>query len=216
MFARSESSYRDFQSALIPTVNPDRILGVRFPILRKIAAKIQKEGECDAFLSDLPHRYFEEDCIHAVLICGMKNPIPELERFLPYVDNWSVCDTLSPKAFQHPDDTLLDQVRIWLKSPHPYTVRFGMGVLMKYFLENRFSKEQLSWVCEAITDDYYVKMMAAWYYATALAKQYDHVRAVLEQKQLSAWVHNKTIQKAIESFRVPASRKEYLRCLRIK
>ena len=216
LFSLSDSAYRAFQRPLIPNISEERFLGVRIPILRKIAARMKREGECKAFLRQLPHRFFEEDILHAILISGLEDPISELDRFLPCVDNWSVCDTLLPKAFHRWDDSLLTHVQRWLQSANPYTVRFGMGVLMRFFLEDRFAEEHLSWVSSAITEDYYVKMMAAWYYATSLAKQYDVTVKFLENHQLPLWVHNKTIQKTIESFRIPQERKEILRTFRMK
>lgn len=216
LFALSEPGYRDFQCSLLPTVSRDRVIGVRIPTLRKIAARMNREGENKTFLDALPHRFFEEDLLHAILLCGIQDPIPELERFLPYVDNWSVCDTLIPKAFRRDDPELLNHVQKWLQSKHPYTVRFAMGVLMRFFLDDRYSARQLELVARSITDDYYVKMMAAWYYATALAKQYDHTVTLLEQNRLPVWVHNKTIQKAVESFRITEEHKNYLRTLRKK
>ena len=212
----ADSDYRAFQMPLIPGIAPDRFLGVRFPVLRKIAARMKREGEWQWFLEALPHRFYEEDCLHAMLVSQMKDPFAELDRFLPYVDNWSVCDTISPKSFCNPNESLLFKVKSWLQSDHPYTVRFGMGVLMRYFLDDNFDPEHLSLVASAVTDHYYVKMMAAWYYATALAKQYDAARIVLETHRLPAWVHQKTIQKATESFRISPERKAYLRTLRIK
>lgn len=216
LLSLSDKGYKDFQLPLIPNVSADRFLGVRIPQLRKIAARMKKAGDCNGFLQNLPHRFFEEDILHAILLCDMEDPFPELERFLPYVDNWSVCDTLAPKAFRGCGDMLLDRVKIWLKSQHPYTVRFGMGVLMRYYLEKHFDPEHLALVANAITDDYYVKMMAAWYYATALAIHYDSVLPVLEQHLLPVWVHNKTIQKAKESFRISGAHKAYLQTLRMK
>ena len=216
LLSNGDSAYRNFQFPLIPGISSERFLGVRFPVLRKIAARMKQEGECHSFMNHLPHRFFEEDCIHAILISDMKDPISELNQFLPYVDNWSVCDTLAPKAFLVPGETLLSHVKTWLCSDHPYTVRFGMGVLMRYYLDQYFAPEHLHLVASAVTDHYYVKMMAAWYYATALAKQYDAACPILEAQQLPKWVHNKTIQKATESFRIPQDRKEYLRTLRMK
>lgn len=216
LMALADTDYRDFQRRLMPTVPPEKVLGVRVPALRKIAARMKREGSWESFLAALPHRFYEEDYLHAILICDLKDPIKELDKFLPYVDNWAVCDALSPKAFFNCTDLLDDRIPVWLNSEHPYTVRFGIGVLMKYFLDQNFSLDQLFSVAAAITEDYYVKMMAAWYFATALAKQYIYTLPVLEQRLLPIWVHNKTIQKATESFRIPQTRKEYLCTLRLK
>ena len=216
LLSLADTEYRGFQQSLMPTVPPEKVLGVRVPVLRKIAARMKREGNSEAFLSDLPHRFYEEDYLHAILICDLADPISALDKFLPYVDNWAVCDVLSPKAFLDSSAELLSKVQTWLNSDHPYTVRFGLGVLMKYYLDDHFSSEQLSLAAAAVTEDYYVKMMAAWYFATALAKQYTHMLPVLENRLLPAWVHNKTIQKATESFRIPPERKNYLRTLRIK
>ena len=216
LLALSEPDYRDFQCSLMPTVSRDRVIGVRIPALRKIAARMNREGESGEFLKALPHRFFEEDILHAIMSSGIQDPIPELERFLPYVDNWSVCDTLAPKAFRKEKAKLISHVQKWLQSEHSYTVRFAMGVLMRYFLDDCFSVRHLQLVADSITEDYYVKMMAAWYYATALAKQYDYTVTLLEENRLPVWVHNKTIQKAVESFRVTEEHKNYLRTLRKK
>ncbi len=216
LISHADPKYRDFQCALMPTVSRERVLGVRIPFLRKLAAKLRKEGDCKDFLSRLPHRFYEENCIHGILLCGMKDPFESLERFLPFVDNWAVCDLLSPKAFAAHPPALLPAVCRWLKSNHPYTVRFGIGVLMKYFLDDAFALEYLEWVASVESEEYYVKMMAAWYFATALAKQYASTVVLLEQRKLSPWVHNKTIQKAVESFRISVEVKEYLKTLKIK
>lgn len=216
LLSLAESNYCEFQRSLMPTVPSEKVLGVRVPVLRKIAARMKRERNCEAFLANLPHQFYEEDYLHAILICDLEDPMKELDKFLPYVDNWAVCDTLSPKAFLGSSAELLPKVQTWLNSDHPYTVRFGLGVLMKYYLDDHFSSEQLSLAAAAVTEDYYVKMMAAWYFATALAKQYTHMLPVLEKRLLPAWVHNKTIQKATESFRIPPERKNYLRTLRIK
>lgn len=216
LLSSSDAAYRNFQCSLLPTVSRERVLGVRMPQLRKIAARMRREGECSAFLCALPHRFYEEDCIHGILLCSLDEPMEELNRFLPYVDNWSVCDTLTPKAFRKYPDQLMSHVHQWLKSDHPYTVRFGIGVLMKFFLDARFCPELNKLVATIDSDDYYVKMMAAWYFATALAKQYTHTIVLLEQHVLSPWVHNKTIQKAVESLRITDVQKQYLRTLKRK
>ena len=219
LFALQDLKYRDFQSGLMPTVDPERVIGVRIPELRKLAKEFGKTAEAAAFMEALPHRYYEEDLLHGILLSGWKDfgrVVEELERFLPFVDNWAVCDTISPRAFKSHPEGLLERTRGWMASEHTYTVRFGIGVLMRFYLDESFSPEHLAWVAEVRSGEYYVNMMIAWYFATALAKQYEATAPYLEENRLEPWVHNKTIQKAVESYRVSDAHKAYLRTLRRK
>lgn len=212
-----DTEYKTFQSRLIPTVEPDRIIGVRVPRLRKIARTMYTEKI--GFLSHLPHKYYEEDILHAVLISDLTDyqaTVQALDAFLPYVDNWAVCDTLSPKAFSSHPDELRQKVSRWICSQHPYTVRFGIGVMMKYYLDDAFDPSDMDLIIQIKRDAYYINMMRAWYFATALAKQFDYAATVLIENKLDLWTHNKAIQKAVESLRITDEQKAYLRTLRRK
>ena len=218
MFSVQDLKYRDFNSKLIPNIDKDTVIGVKTPILRSYAKEMMKNGESSAFLSELPHKYFEENQIHAFIISELKDyntVISELERFLPFIDNWATCDQLLPKAFKKNTDKLIDEATEWIKSDRIYTIRFGIGVFMRYFLDDEFSKEYSDLIANIRSDEYYVNMMIAWYFATALAKQYSLTVVYLEEKRLDKWVHNKTIQKARESYRVTDENKAYLKNLRI-
>lgn len=217
LFALADEKYKDFQLGLTPTVDPERFIGVRTPALRDLAKKYKNTPQGEAFISELPHFYFDENQLHAFLVSEIKdydNCISQVKRFLPYVDNWATCDQLRPKCFKKNRDSLLEEVEKWLKSEHIYTVRFGIAMLMCYFLDDAFDKKYLKMVSEVTSDEYYVKMMVAWYYATALAKQYEATIPYIEKHILCDWTHKKTIQKARESFRVTAEQKEYLKSLR--
>ena len=219
LLSMQDRQYRDFTSKLVPNVDAAQILGVRFPEIKRIAKTLRREGEAEAFLAALPHFYLEENHLHAVLLSGMKNPealFGALEAFLPYVDNWATCDTLRPAAFKKHLAELPGRIRQWLDSPHPYTIRFGVGMLMAYYLDDAFDPAYLEWVAALQSEEYYVNMMIAWYFATALAKQYDAAIPYLADCRLDRWCHNKTIQKAIESFRVTDEHKAFLRTLKIK
>ena len=214
-----DEKYADFNARLIPNIERSRILGVRMPILRKIVKSNYTELEENGFLKELPHRYQEENLIHGIMISEIRNLklcIRDLDRFLPFVDNWAVCDVLSPNVLKNNREETLRKVDLWLKSERVYTVRFAIGVLMQYFLDKEFNDKYLEKVARIENDDYYVKMMQAWYFATALAKQWGNAIVYLEQKKLKIWVHNKTIQKAIESRRISAENKKYLKALKIK
>jgi len=215
LISAADPAYREFQRKLIPTAPPESVLGVRVPVLRSLASQMRRPGEGEWFLKQLPHTYLEEDYLHAILISQLKDPLPALEQFLPHVQNWAVCDAISPKAFGAPSPELMEHVKSWLKDSRPYIRRFGLGVLMKYFLEDRFEPDHLTLAASVNADDYYVKMMIAWYFATALAKQYDEAVKVLENRLLEPWVHNKTLQKALESYRVTQAHKEYLKSLKL-
>lgn len=208
--------YRDFQSKLIPTIDKSTIIGVRMPDLRKLAKKID-ENEAKIFMQDLPHTYYEENMLQSILISNMKNYddcIDHLERFLPFVDNWAVCDCISPKIFTENTDKLIEKIKLWAKSSHTYTVRVAICLLMKYFLDEKFKVEYLKIATRIRSEEYYVNMMVAWFFATALAKQWDDVIFVLEDNLLDEWTHNKTIQKARESFRITPEQKQYLKSLK--
>ncbi len=218
LFQLQDKEYRDFQYKLIPTVDPENIIGVRTPALREYAKKLARREDVTVFLSDLPHRYFDENQLHAFIISEIKDYsqcISEVLRFLPCVDNWATCDQLSPKAFRKHKSDLLACVREWLKSSDTYTVRFAVGMLMQHFLDEAFDPEYPELVAGIRSEEYYIRMMDAWYFATALAKQYDAALPYLKEKRLPPWTHNKTIQKAIESYRVPPEHKAYLRSLKI-
>lgn len=208
--------YRDFQSKLIPTIDKSTIIGVRMPDLRKLAKKID-EKQAQIFMQDLPHTYYEENMLQSILISNMKNYddcIDYLERFLPFVDNWAVCDCISPKIFTGNTDKLIEKIKLWAKSSHTYTVRVAICLLMKYFLGDEFKVEYLKIATRIRSEEYYVNMMVAWFFATALAKQWDDVIFVLEDNLLDDWTHNKTIQKARESFRITPEQKQYLKSLK--
>ena len=216
--ALQDTKYRDFQSKLIPDTKAE-FIGVRTPELRKLAKELIKEGKTDNFLSVLPHKYFDENQLHAFIISGIKDfdmCVKEVERFLPFVDNWATCDQMSPKVFKKEKKALLPYINKWLKSGKTYTVRFGMGMLMQHFLGEDFAVEYAEKVACVKSDEYYIKMMQAWYFATALAKNYDEVLPFIENKTLEKWTHNKTIQKAIESYRITDEQKVYLKTLKIK
>ena len=208
--------YRGFQAKLIPTIDKSTIIGVRMPDLRKLAKKID-EKQAQIFMQDLPHTYYEENMLHSILISNMKNYddcIDHLERFLPFVDNWAVSDCISPKIFTKNTDKLIEKIKLWAKSSHTYTVRVAICLLMKYFLDEKFKVEYLKIATRIRSEEYYVNMMVAWFFATALAKQWDDVIFVLEDNLLDEWTHNKTIQKARESFRITPEQKQYLNSLK--
>ncbi len=214
-----DEKYADFQRKLIPTIPPESVMGVRTPALRKMAAELAKQGRQQEIYGELPHRYFEENQLHAFLISGEKDfekCMEELERFLPFTDNWATCDQMSPKVFKNHRKNLLPRVKKWIRSDKVYTVRFAVKVLMDHFLDEEFKEEYMKMVAELRSKEYYVNMMIAWYFATALAKQYDKAKVFIEEKRLDPWVHNKTIQKAVESFRITDEKKAYLKTLKIK
>ena len=218
LFRLRDDKYRDFQIKLIPTVGQDSVIGVRTPELRKLAKQAAKREDVKSFLNDLPHRYFEENQLHAFIISELKDYgtcMEETERFLPYVDNWATCDQMSPKVFKKHRNELLERIEKWIRSGETYTVRFGTGMLMEHFLDGDYDPAYPEMAAGIRSEEYYVNMMTAWYFATALAKQYDTVLPFIEDKRLDAWTHNKAIQKALESYRIAPERKEYLRSLRI-
>lgn len=211
--------YRDMQVKIISTVEPSSIIGVRTPELKAMAKEILKSGDYEDFLNDLPHKYFEENQLHAFILSGMKDAescFEELEKFLPYVDNWATCDQMSPKIFKKHKDELLKRVKEWIRSDETYTVRFGVGMLMEHFLDDDYDEKYPEMVAKLRSDEYYVNMMIAWYFATALAKQYDTIIPYIEKKKLDKWTHNKAIQKSVESYRITDEQKTYLKTLKIK
>lgn len=213
----SNEEYRDFQSRLVPNVPKETILGVRTPDMRKIAKEIKGTAEAESFLIQLPHRYYEENLVHFFLIALIRDfdeCAKAVESFLPYVDCWPVCDQSSPKVFAKNHQKLLPLIRKWISSEHVYTARFGIRMLMNEFLGEDFKSEYLEWVATVNGEDYYIKMMVAWYFATALAKKYDESIVYIEEHRLEPWTHKKAIQKAIESFRVSDAHKEYIKSLR--
>ena len=219
LFLLADPAYRAFQQPLIPTVPPERVIGVRTPALRALARELAGTSAAETFRADLPHRYFEENQLHAFLIERIRHfgeTVAALEAFLPYVDNWATCDMLAVKVVKKHLDTFIDEVYRWMESDHAYTIRFGISMLMRYYLEDAFQMEYPEKVAQIRSEEYYVNMMCAWYFATALAKQYDKILPFIEKQKLDVWTHNKTIQKAIESYRITPEQKEYLRGLKIK
>lgn len=212
-----DEKYAQFQRKLIPGIAPETIIGVRTPILRKMAKQIAKEDWCKTFLEECPHELFEENQLHGFMISDMKNfelCIHELEKFLPYINNWATCDQTSPKIFKKHKDELLPYIRKWLGSEHTYTVRFAIGMLMQHYLDDDFKPEYLAMVAGIKSEEYYINMEIAWYMATALTKQWDAAILYIETMKMYKWVHNKTIQKAIESYRITDAQKKHLRTFR--
>lgn len=219
IFELQDEEYRDFQIKLIPTADPDSVVGVRTPELRKLAKELLKKDDTDSFLDALPHVYFDENQLHAFILSGMKDYDKCMARvceFLPFIDNWATCDQMSPKVFGKHRPKLLGHIREWLASGETYTVRFAIGMLMEHFLGEDFDISYPEMVAEIRSDEYYVNMMRAWYFATALAKQYDAVLPFIEEQKLDKWTHNKAIQKSVESYRITAEQKAYLKSLKIK
>ncbi len=219
LFEMQDPTYRDFHATLMPTIDKETVIGVRTPMLRAYAKNFGKTADAVTFLEVLPHKYYEENNLHGLLIEQIKDYpacIAAIERFLPYVDNWATCDMIALHTMKKHLDVFIQEVYRWMASDHPYIVRFGIGMLMRYYLDEQFKPEYPEKVAEIKSDEYYVNMMRAWYFATALAKQYDQILPYLEEKKLDTWTHNKTIQKAVESYRIAAEQKCYLRTLRIK
>ena len=214
-----DKKYKGFQKPLIPSIDSSIMLGVRTPVLKKLAKVIEKEGLAKEFFNKLPHKYFEENQLHAFIISNIKDYdtcIKETNKFLPYVDNWATCDQLTPKVFKKHKTDLLKEINKWLKSKHTYKVRFAIKMLMSHFLDEDFDKKYLSTVASIKSKEYYINMMRAWYFSTALAKQYDDTINYIEDKKLDTFTHNATIKKALESFRVSGPHKKYLRKYIIK
>ncbi|WP_053943496.1 DNA alkylation repair protein [Kallipyga gabonensis] len=217
LFALKDAPYGDFQAKLVPNIPRDLFIGVRFPEIRKLAKKLAREPEASNFLSDLPHKYYDENILHGILLSEMKDYdacIEAIDRFLPYVDNWAVCDILSPKIFKKHKVALLEKIKEWSASEKTYTCRFGIEMLMSHFLDEDFQPEYLEIPASLHCEEYYVRMMIAWFFATALAKQWDVAIKTIEDHRLEVWTHNKTIQKARESRRLTPKEKEYLKSLK--
>lgn len=216
LFAMQDTAYGDFQSKLIPNIPRELFIGVRVPEARKLAKRIAKEPEASKFLKDLPHKYYDENILHALLISEIKDYdacIEEIDKFLPYVDNWAVCDIISPKIFKKNKTILLGKIKEWSASKKTYTCRFGIEMLMSYFLDDDFKPEYLEIPASVHSEEYYVRMVIAWFFATALAKQWGAAIKYIEDHRLDKWTHNKAIQKARESRRITPKRKEYLNSL---
>ena len=212
-----DEGYRDFHAKLIPTVAREKIIGVRTPQVRKLAKKWAKDPGIGEFLAQLPHEYYDEDNLHAFVVEQFRDYaecLEQTERFLPYIDNWATCDMMAPKVFARHTEELLEPIRRWIASTETYTVRFGIGMLMRFYLDETFRSEYPEWVAEIRSEEYYINMMRACYFATALAKQYDAAVLFLEERRLDAWTHDKAIQKACESNRIAPEQKKYLRGLK--
>ena len=219
LFLRQDKEYMKFLSKLTPNVSEDTIIGVRIPEIRKLAKKLVKNNEYEDFLKELPHKYYDENLLHGAIISENKdfeNCIELLNSFLPFVDNWAVCDTISPKIFKKHKKELIEKIKEWSQSDKTYTCRFGVEMLMTHFLDKDFKKEYLEIVANIHSEEYYVKMVIAWFFATALTKQWDYAVIYLENNRLDVWVHNKTIQKARESLRILEDKKGYLKGLKRK
>ena len=219
LFLHQDGKYREMQIKITPGRKEEDFIGVRTPELRSYAKQLGKREDVEEFLTALPHTYFEEDQLHAFIISEMKDYercMEHLNAFLPYVDNWATCDQMSPKIFRKHRKELLVQIRKWMKSKETYTIRFAVGMLMEHFLDEDFDLKYPEMVAGIRSEEYYVNMMIAWYFATALAKQYDAVLPFLTEKRLEIWTHNKTIQKAVESYRITDEQKTYLKTLKIR
>ena len=218
LFSKQDIKYRDFQAPLFPNIEKERMIGVRTPELKKLAKELFGSETANRFIETLPHYYFDENQLHAFLISLIKDYkicLKEVERFLPYVDNWGTCDQLSPKVFSKHKDELITPVKKWLKSKHTYTVRFAIGMLMQHYLDESFKEEYMEMVVTIKSEEYYINMMIAWYFATALAKHWDAAFPYIKENRLESWTHNKTIQKAIESYRITPEQKELLRGMKV-
>jgi hypothetical protein len=219
LFKMQDTAYRDFNSKLIPTVDKSLFIGVRTPELRKYAKQLAKREDIEEFLHSLPHKYFDENQLHAFIVSEIKDfksCVDKVNEFLPYIDNWATCDQLSPKVFKKHHKELIAYIKEWLESDKVYTLRFGIGMLMEHFLDEDFDISYLETVSNIRSDEYYVNMMIAWYFATALVKRYESVLPFIENRRLDIWTHNKAIQKAVESYRISTDRKTYLKELKVK
>ncbi len=219
LFSLQDIKYRDFQSKLIPTVGKDYFIGVRTPELRRLAKLLSKREDINSFLENPEHEYFDELQLHAFIVSDIKDYracIDEVNRFLPYVNNWATCDQMSPKVFKKHKEELLEEIYRWLESDKTYTVRFAVKMLMEHYLDSDFDEKYLLTVSKIRSEEYYVKMMVAWYFATALAKQYESAYKIIEDRRLDVWTHNRAIQKAAESYRISDKQKAELKKLKIK
>ena len=217
LFALRDEGYRAFHCKLMPTVDPARVIGVRTPQVRKLARALKDTPDAEAFLDALPHQYYEENNLHGFLIEAMADYgalMARLDAFLPHVDNWATCDSIRPRAFKKHLPELYETIPLWLASSHAYTVRFGLGMLMRFYLDEAFCPEVLALAADVRREEYYVNMMVAWFFATALSKRYDAALPYLTGHRLEKWTHNKAIQKALESYRIAPGQKAYLRTLK--
>ena len=217
LFELQDKKYAQFQSNLTPNVPPELFIGVRVPLVRKLAKEIYKNNEYEDFLGELPHKYYDENMLHGLILSEIKDYekcVEQVDKFLPYVDNWAVCDIMSPKIFKKNKEKLLEKIKEWSLSEHTYTCRFALEMLMSHFLDEDFKPEYLEIPAAVISEEYYVNMMIAWFFATALTKQWEQTIPYIENGELDTWVHNKTIQKARESLRIPQDKKEYLKAFK--
>ena len=219
LFSNQDLKYKDFHSSLVPNVDKDRFIGVRTPVLRSIAKDMIKDGSYKEFINEFPHYYYEENTLHSCILSLYKDLdelLIELDKFLPYIDNWATCDLLRPKAFEKDHDRILDKVKEWIDTKEVYSVRFGIVTLLSFYLDDYFSDEINDIVLNINSSEYYINMAIAWYFSYALIKQYNRTINIFKEKRLSKWIHNKSIQKAIESYRINTDKKDYLRSLKIK
>ena len=217
LFRLQDKDYALLQAKIIPNIASEKIIGVRTPALRTFAKTLYKDSDIEDFLSGVPHQYFDEDQLHAFVISLEKDfdrCITRVDAFLPYIDNWATCDQLSPKVFKKNPEKLLPFIQTWIKSDKTYTVRFAIGMLMQHFLDENFDTKYVDMVAEIRSKEYYINMMIAWYFATALAKQYESVLPYIEGKRLDSWTHNKAIQKSVESYRITDEQKKYLKSMK--
>lgn len=217
LFELQDINYREFHSKLMPGIDKETVIGIRVPVLRKFAKQFAKTEAAEQFIRELPHTYYEENNLHMMLITAIpdyEKCLSEVQRFLPYINSWATCDFSEPKCFAKHKQELLPEIQSWMASGETYTVRYGIGMLMRLYLDADFSPEYIEWVTGVKSEEYYVNMMIAWYLATALAKQWESTIPYLEERRLSEWVHRKTIQKAVESYRITEEQKVYLRGLR--
>ena len=217
LFRLQDKDYALLQAKIIPNIASEKIIGVRTPALRTFAKTLYKDSDIEDFLSGVPHQYFDEDQLHAFVISLEKDfdrCIIRVDAFLPYIDNWATCDQLSPKVFKKNPEKLLPFIQTWIKSDKTYTVRFAIGMLMQHFLDENFDTKYVDMVAEVKSKEYYINMMIAWYFATALAKQYESVLPYIEEKRLDSWTHNKAIQKSVESYRITDEQKKYLKSIK--
>ncbi len=217
LFENQDEKYKAFHSRLIPNVPPEKIIGVRTPIVRKLATQYSKHTEIGQFLNDLPHKYYDENNLHGFIIAEIRDydsAVAHVNALLPYIDNWATCDLLSPKAFRKNRDRLKSDIEAWLSSDEVYTKRFAIEMIMSHFLDGDFDESYLPRIAEIRSDEYYIKMMQAWFFATALAKRWNFAVKIIEERRLDEWTHRKAIQKSVESFRITKEQKEYLKSLK--
>ena len=219
LFELRDEEYAKFQAKLTPTVDPELFIGVRVPEVRKLAKELKNNPDVEVFLKELPHKYYDENMLHGLLVSEIKDyniAVAETDAFLPFVDNWAVCDIMSPKIFKKHKKELIEKIKEWTKSSETYTIRFGIEMLMSHFLDEDFRTEYLEIPAQVRSEEYYVNMMIAWFFATALTKQWESTIPYIKNNKLNKWTHNKTIQKAIESYRITDEQKAYLRTLKVK